>query len=97
MDMDEELKTRVINGRESDTHFLYTDEKGNEWSVINMKRLMTKPPMGDFYKEQRMSYERMFNYNWEAMLFYGDSREPEQVRADSWEELKKRICDLEIT
>ena len=54
--------------------------------------MMTKPPMGDFYKENGMNYRIMFDYNWEAMLFKDEA--DEQIRGMTSEEVLKEIDSL---
>lgn len=87
-----ELKTRTINGRKSDTHFLYTDKEGREWSVVDFEKFMTKPPMGDFFAESGEGFTRSFGYNWEGMLF--GKEDNLQVRGMTAEEVIEQIDSL---
>lgn len=88
-----ELTPREINGKISDTHFLYTDSQGREWSVVDFEKFMTKPPMGDFFTENGMSFTHAFGYNWEGMLF-GEGDDNLQVRDMTAEGVIKQIEEL---
>ena len=87
--MNDKLKTRIINGVESDRHFLYTDKNSREWSVLDFGKLMSKAPEFDPVD---------FGYSWEAMYFGEDRNEIEsdQYRGFSAEEVIKKI-DESIT
>ena len=81
-----ELKPRIKNGVESDTHFLYVDKNAREWSVMNFEKMMKNVP------EYSSKY---FGYSWEAMYF-GDDKESldsDQYRGFSAEEVVKQIED----
>lgn len=82
-----ELKPRIKDGVESDTHFLYTDSKGREWSVVDFKKMMDKAaPFG--YSDY---------YNWEGMYLGEDKDklESDQFRGMTAEEVIKQIESME--
>lgn len=81
-----ELKPRVKDGVESDTHFLYTDKKGREWSVVNFEKMMGTSPL----TLSGEKYSSMFDYNWEGMYFPAEG-ENEQFRGMTAEEVIKQI------
>lgn len=78
----ENLKPRIRNGKVSETHFLYTDKKGKEWSVLNFGKMMEKAPEYD---------ARDFGYSWEGMYFGDEEVENTQYRGNSSEEVLKQI------
>jgi hypothetical protein len=85
-----ELKSRTINGKKSDTHFLYTDKKGREWSVVDFEKFMSKPPMGEFFGTR--SHSDLFGYNWEGMQF--NEKDNLQVRDMTVEGVIGQIDEL---
>ena len=81
-----ELKPRIRDGKESDTHFLYKASNGREWSVVNFKKMMEKGGIreGD-------NYDKMFHYRWEGMTFEEPRIEEDQYRGATAEEVIEQI------
>lgn len=81
----DELKPRIRDGKESDTHFLYTAKDGHEWSVVNFKKMMQKS------LDEWDNYDRMFSYSWEGMCFDEPHPEDNQFRGGTAEEVLTQI------
>lgn len=75
------IEPRIRGGIESDTHFLYTDSRGREWSVVDFEKFMTDVP----------GYSsREFGYRWEGM-FFGEGVPDNQFRGETAEEVIEQI------
>lgn len=85
------LEQRMINGKVSDTHFLYTDKNGREWSVVDFELFMTKPPLGEFVGGK--DFAELFGYVWEGMHFSKDGQNL-QVRAMTQKGILNAIEDI---
>jgi len=81
--MEIELTPRVINGVENDTHFLYTDSQGREWSVVDFYKMMSAIP-GDHLANE-------LGYKWEAMCFAENKPEYYQFRGNTAREVVEQI------
>lgn len=82
--MPKNLTPRIKDGVESKTHFLYTDSKGREWSVVDFEKMMSTVSMWS---------TNDVGYSWEGMYFGEDEEalKNNQFRGFSSEEVIEQI------
>lgn len=84
----EKIIPRVRDGVESDTHFIYTDPKGREWSVVDIYKMMSKVA-----PESEMAHS-MGGYMWEGMYFGEEELDCDQFRGITLQDVTDQIKRL---
>ncbi len=79
------LEQRKIEGARSNIWFTYAPSKTVTYSVVNLGELMKRSPTYENLKKLGMFL------GWEAMILGKDGVEGDPIRAESWEELEKKL------